>query len=93
VTFVSEKSGYTERTEIRPDGSFDLSAVEGMDGELFAETSVILTQLRTCPQFAVAREFGMMAAAETPKLPLTSNSDHGDIKLEMPFGSCKASAR
>ncbi len=93
VTFVSEKSGYAERTEIRPDGSFDLSVVEGIDGELFAEASVILTQLRTCPQFAVAREFGMMAAAETPKLPLTSYSDHGDIKLEMPFASCKASAR
>lgn len=93
VTFSSERSGYTERIEIRPDGSFSLPVVPGMDGELFAGTSTILTLLRSCPQFVVAKEGGMMAMAETPKLQLTSDSDHRDLKLVMPFASCKPPAR
>jgi hypothetical protein len=93
VTFSSERSGYTERIEIRPDGSFVLPVVAGMDGELYAGTGLIMNLLTSCPQFKVVKEGGMIVTAETPKLPLTSDSDHRDLKLVMPFASCKSPAR
>jgi hypothetical protein len=93
VTFSSEPSGYTERIEIREDGSFALPVVAGMEGELFADTSIILNILPSCPQFVAFRETGMFAHSETARLAFTSVSDQKNLKLVMPFASCKGPAR
>jgi len=91
VTFTSVQHGYTETTETAGDGSFGFLAIAGMDGELRGVTGVMLPILKLCPEFIVAPHArGMFRSMNAIPIPVSIDSDHGNLKLILPFPSCNA---
>ena len=91
VTFTSPKSGYTETTETSADGSFGLSVVAGMEGQLSGQLGVIEPILRKCPEFRVEpRRRGLVRFMDASPIPLSVDSNHGDLKLVLASPSCKS---
>jgi hypothetical protein len=90
VTFTSSH-GYSETTETGPDGSFGLSAVADMEGQLDGELPVFDPILRSCPDLKVGPKVrGLFHFMDATSIPLASASDRGDLKLVMSSPSCKA---
>lgn len=91
VTFASPRHGYTETTESAADGSFGLSVLAGMEGQLDGEMYVFASTLASCPQFKVGpRIRGILRFMDTSSISLSSDSDRKDLKLVLPSPSCKA---
>jgi len=91
VTFTSPLHGYTETTESAADGSFGLSVLAGMEGQLDGEMFVLAPILTSCPEFKVGpRIRGMLRFMDASSISLSSDSDRKDLKLVLPSPSCKA---
>ncbi len=91
VTFTSPKSGYTETTETHADGSFGLSIVAGMEGQLDGRLGVMELILRRCPEFRVEpRRSGLIRFMDASPIPLLADSDREDLKLTLASPSCKS---
>jgi hypothetical protein len=91
VTFASTQGGYAEKTLTDADGSFGFLVIAGMQGELRGETGVLASILEACPQFQVSPQAkGIFRVMDASPIPLTSDSDHENVKLRLPFASCKA---
>jgi hypothetical protein len=90
VTFTSPQHGYTEKTETSADGSFGLSAVAGMTGQLNGQLVVFEPMLRSCPELKVGPpRSGMFRLMDANPVPLLIDSDHEHLTLELPSQSCK----
>ncbi len=90
VTFTSPQHGYSEETETNADGSFGLSAVAGMAGQLSGQFVVFEQMLRSCPQLKVGRlRGGMFRLMDANPVPLSIDSDREHLTLELPSQSCK----
>jgi hypothetical protein len=91
VTFTSPQSGYSESTNTGADGSFGLSIVAGMEGQLTGEMGVLEPILRSCPEFRVElRRRGLFRFMDANPIFLTVDSDREDLKLELTSRSCKS---
>jgi hypothetical protein len=91
VTFTSLLHGYTETTGSAADGSFGLSVLAGMDGQLDGEMFVLAPILTSCPEFKIGpRIRGILRFMDTSSISLSSDSDRKDLKLVLPSPSCKA---
>jgi len=91
VTFTSPLHGYTETTESATDGSFGLSVLAGMEGQLCGEMFVLAPILTSCPEFKVGpRIRGMLRFMDASSISLSSDSERKDLKLVLPSPSCKA---
>jgi len=91
VTFTSPQSGYSESTDTAADGSFGLSIVAGMQGQLTGQLGVLEPILRSCPEFRVQpRRSGMIRFMDAGPVALSVDSDHEDLKLELTSPSCKS---
>jgi len=91
VTFTSPEHGYSETAATGPDGSFGLPVIAGMTGHLRAQMGVLEPILSSCPEFRVGpRRSGMFRFMEAIPLSLSSDSDHANLKLELPSPSCKS---
>jgi hypothetical protein len=89
VTFTSPEHGYSETTGTGPDGSFGLPVIAGMKGQLSGHLVVMEPILKVCPEFRVGpRRRGMFRFMDVSPISLSSDSDHGDLKLELPSPSC-----
>jgi hypothetical protein len=91
VTFTSEQRGYTETTETAEDGSFGFQVVAGMEGSVNGQVGIFPQIWQSCPEFKVrplAR--GMIRIMDSVPVPLSIAADHEDVKLILPFASCKA---
>src|SRR5580698_11267711 len=66
ITFKSPRRGYSDTTQTGPDGSFGMSVVAGMEGQLTAQLGVPQWILGQCPVLRVERRtsgiFGFMDA-------------------------------
>jgi hypothetical protein len=91
VTFTSPKNGYVETTESHADGSFGLSVVAGVEGQLMGHICVIEPILRRCAEFRVEpRRSGLFRFMDASSVPVLADSDHKDLKLVLASPSCKA---
>jgi len=91
VTFTSPHSGYSESTSTGEDGSFGLSVVAGMEGQLTGQLGVPEPILRSCPAFRVEPRWrGIFRFMDASPIPLSVDSDHEDLKLELTSPSCKS---
>ena len=91
VTFVASKSGYTETVKTSADGSFAMSVVAGMEGQLRGQLSVMEWILRRCPEFRVEpRRRGLFRFMVANPIPLSVDSDNADLKLALDSPSCKS---
>jgi hypothetical protein len=91
VTFTSPQSGYSETTHTGEDGSFGLSAVAGMVGQLTGQLSVLEPILRSCPEFRVEpRRRGLFRFMDASPISLSVASDSEDLKLRLTSPSCKS---
>ncbi len=91
VTFTSPLHGYTETAETGPDGSFGMSVVAGMQGHLDGKVSIMEPMLSRCPELKVGpSQRGIFRFIDANPIPLSSDSDHEDLKLELPSQSCKS---
>jgi hypothetical protein len=91
VTFASPQSGYSETTNTGADGSFGLSIVVGMEGQLRGQLGVLEPILRFCPEFRVEpRRSGLIRFMDASPISLLVGSDHDDLKLELTSPSCKS---
>jgi hypothetical protein len=91
VTFTSAKHGYFDTTDTGPDGLFGLYVIAGMDGRLTAQLAVIEISLKSCPEFQVGpQRKGMFRFMDANPIPLSGDSDHVGLKLQMPSSSCAA---
>jgi len=90
VTFTSSEHGYSETTGTGPDGSFGLSAIAGMTGQVDGQLMVLEPILRSCPEFRVVQSRrGMLRFMDPSPISLSSDSDHADLKLELSSPSCR----
>jgi len=91
VTFASPRRGYSETTTTGADGSFGLSAVAGVEGQLNGQLAVMEPILKSCPEFRVGpRRSGMLRFLDADPIPLLVDSDHEHLKLEMASQPCKS---
>ncbi|MEQ1885383.1 MAG: carboxypeptidase-like regulatory domain-containing protein [Bryobacteraceae bacterium] len=91
IEFASAEPGYAENTTSNADGSFALTALAGVQGQLKVELPVFLPMLRNCPEWKVGpREQGMMRFIEAPATAITMDEDRIDLTIELPSPSCKA---
>jgi hypothetical protein len=92
ITFESENRGYKETTQTSGDGSFGLSLVAGMEGQLSVTKAVFdPIRLRSCPQLKVGPKMrGLFRSIDSKPLAIVSDSDQGDLKLVLPSPSCRA---
>jgi hypothetical protein len=91
VIFTSPKSGYTETTETHADGSFGLSIVAGMEGQLDGRLGVMESILGRCPEFQVEpRRSGLIRFMDASPVPLLGDSDREDLRLTLASPSCKS---
>jgi hypothetical protein len=91
VTFTSSQHGYKETTETGRDGSFGLSVVAGMEGQLDGELGVLEPILRSCPELNVGTKVrGLIHIMDATSIPLASVSDRSDLRLVRSSPSCKA---
>ena len=91
VTFMSPDHGYSETTSTRPDGSFALPVIAGMEGQLNGRLAVFDPILRSCPEFKVEpRSQGMFHFMHAIPISLSSDSDHENLKLELSSPSCNS---
>ena len=94
LTFTSEPHGYTETTITSRDGTFALSVVPGIEGQLAASFGVMMPILAKCPEVhAGPRTRGMFRFIDATPITIKSDSDHLELKLELPSPSCKAMLR
>jgi hypothetical protein len=92
VMFTSQEHGYTETTGTGPDGSFGLSVIAGMKGQLSGQLVVLEPILRSCPEFRVGpRRRGMLRFMDASPISVSGDSDHEGLKLELSSPSCKSS--
>ncbi len=91
VTFTSPRSGYTETTETHADGSFGLSVVAGMEGQLTGQLAVIEPILQRCPEFRVEpHRRGLFRLMDASPVPISAGSDSEDLRLTLSSPSCKS---
>jgi hypothetical protein len=91
VTFTSPKSGYEETTETGSDGSFGLSVVAGMEGQLSGQLGVMEPILRKCSEFQVEpRRRGLFRFMDAIPIPLSIDSNNDGLKLALASPSCKS---
>jgi hypothetical protein len=91
VTFTSSQHGYREKTATGRDGSFGLSVVAGVEGQLDGELAIFDPILRSCPELKVGPKVrGLFHFIDVPSIPLASVSDRSDLKLVLSSPSCKA---
>ena len=91
VTFSSSQHGYTETADTAVDGSFALSVVSGMEGQLGGQLAVMEPLLRSCPDLKVGpRRSGMLRFIEPIPITVAADSNREGIKLELPSPSCKS---
>ena len=89
VTFTSPEHGYAETTETGEDGSFHLSVLAGMRGQLEGSAQVLDSTLTQCPQFRASPEqAGIVRFMETNSISLSPDSDDNSLQLELRFRSC-----
>ena len=90
VAFTSPQHGYLEVTETRPDGSFGLSSVAGMNGQLHASIGILDLFVKTCPEFKVGpRKSGIVRFIDSNLVPLSVDSDQVGLNLTLNSPSCK----
>jgi hypothetical protein len=91
VTFTSPQHGYTETTGTSTDGSFSLSVVAGMEGQLEGQLAVLEPFLRSCTEFRVGpRRKGLFRFMDATPISLSSDSDKQGLTLELSSPSCKS---
>jgi hypothetical protein len=91
VTFTSPEHGYSETTGTRPDGSFGLLVIAGMEGQLNGQLGLFEPTLRSCPELRVGpRRRGMFRFIDGTPVSLSADSDHLDLELELSSPSCKS---
>ena len=91
VEFSSTEHGYSETTSTGPDGSFGLAVEAGMKGQLSGQLAVLQPILESCPEFRVGpRRRGIFRFMDAKPIPLSSDSDHEELKLELSSPSCKS---
>ena len=91
VTFTSEQHGYTETTETAEDGRFGFQVVAGMEGSVDGQVGIFAQILQSCPEFKVRPvPRGMMRVIDAVPVQLSNTADQADVKLILPFASCKA---
>jgi len=89
VTFTSPHRGYSETTNTGADGSFGLSVVAGMEGQLTGQLAVPEPMLRSCPEFRVEPlRRGIFRFVDASPISLLVDSDREDLKLELTSPSC-----
>ena len=90
VTFTSPPHGYSETTTTGADGSFGLSALAGIDGQLNGQLVIMEPILKSCPEFAVGpRRRGMLRFMDAKPIALSIDSGHENLILELASRSCK----
>jgi hypothetical protein len=90
VIFTSPQHGYSETTVTGTDGSFGLSALAGIDGQLNGQFVIMERILKSCPGFAVGpRRSGMLRFMDAKPITLSIDSTHEDVILELASRSCK----
>lgn len=91
VTFTSAQSGYSETTDTSLDGTFGLSVVAGMDGQLSGQMGVLEPFLKSCPEFRVnPRRRGFIRFMDATPISLSIDSDHEALKLQLTSASCRS---
>jgi hypothetical protein len=94
ITFTSPEHGYSETAGTDTDGTFSLSVIAGVDGEVTGSLGVLEAALRGCPQYqAASRKRGLFRIIDATPVPLRVASDSTGIVLELPTGSCATSGR
>jgi hypothetical protein len=76
-----------EKTQTAKDGSFALSVLDGVEGQL--EGLVSSGFLTSCPEIPGARISGMLGFLSTNSISLLSDSDRVNLRLIVPLRSCK----
>jgi hypothetical protein len=90
VTFTSDQRGYTETTETVEDGSFGFLVVAGIEGSLKGQVGIFPQIWQSCPEFKVRPSArGMIRIMDAVPVQLLNAADHEDVRLILPFGSCK----
>jgi hypothetical protein len=91
VRFTSPQSGYSETTNTRSDGSFGLSVMAGMKGQLGGHIGLLEPILRSGPEFQVEpRRSGLIRFMDADPIPLSVDTDNVDVMLELASPSCKS---
>lgn len=92
VRFTSPQSGYSETTSSSVDGSFGLSIVAGMEGQLTGQLGILEPMLRSCPEFRVEpRRSGLMRFMDANPISLLADANHDNLILALASPSCKPS--
>lgn len=91
VAFRSPEHGYTETTSVAPDGSFGLTVIPGMEGQVDGRITVMTSTLALCPQFEVGPQIrGIFRFMDATPIPISGDSDRDGFMLVLPSPSCKA---
>jgi hypothetical protein len=91
VSFTSEERGYTETTETSEDGSFGFLVVAGTEGSVKGQVGIFPQIWQSCPEFKVRPgSRGMIRVMDATPFSLSVDADHIDLKLILPFASCKS---
>lgn len=91
VTFTSLEHGYSESTQTGSDGSFGLTVIAGIEGQLNGRLAVLEWNLRSCPELAVGpHRRGVFRFIDASPVSLLMDSDHDGVKLELPSRSCSS---
>jgi hypothetical protein len=89
VRFESPEHGYAEKTQTASDGSFGLSVIAGIEGQLSGRLPVFELFLRSCPDVKVGpRKAGLFRFIDASPVSLFIDSDHDGVKIELPSRSC-----
>jgi hypothetical protein len=91
VRFTASSGGYTELAEVRRDGTFGLSIVAGVAGQLTGQMQILERLFVKCPELkvGVARR-GLFRILDAEPVPLSGDADRPDVLLRLPSPSCKA---
>jgi len=89
VRFESPEHGYAEKTQTGPDGSFGLSVIAGIEGQLDGRLTVFEPFLRSCPDVTVGpSRVGLFRFIDASPVSLLIDSNHDGVKLDLPSRSC-----
>jgi hypothetical protein len=89
VNFIAADGGYREYARTADDGSFQLTLVAGVSGEVRGEIWVDRDSAARCPDFgAKLNPRAMIAILSPPPVAVAGTNDHSGVLLTFPFASC-----
>ncbi|MBS1858682.1 MAG: carboxypeptidase regulatory-like domain-containing protein [Acidobacteria bacterium] len=90
VTFTESGGAYTEHAMTEGDGSFLLTLVAGVSGEVRGKIWVDRDSARKCPGFpARFNPEGFIAELAAPPVVVSGDDDEAGVVLTLPFPSCR----